>query len=288
MQSANRRALTMVELLVVVAIIGVLAGLLLPVIMKIRETSNRMICVNNLKQIGVAFHSHHTALGYFPSGGWHWWTPPRYDGGQPLVGSKQTAGWGFQILPYLDAVDVWRGGPLVAIATPNPIFFCPARREPQTITYEDQYTPSLVPPGQLITHALMDYAASNLEGTGAVRQFYPLSISDITDGTSQTLLAGEKRLDLGWLGTNAPDDNEGYTCGFDHDSMRLTTRRPAPDPRESDNATGDNLFGSSHPDVFNVVFADGSVHTLSYQISRIVFSYLGNKSDGNAISESDF
>jgi len=278
-----------VELLVVVAIVGVLIGLLIPAVLKIRETSNRMTCVNNLKQIGVAFHSHHTNLGYFPSGGWHWYTPPSYDSfGQPLLGANQCAGWGFQILPYIDAVDVWRGGPVVAIGTPNPIFFCPTRRAPQTIIYEDQYTPSVIAPGAPLTHALADYAASNLEGTGAVRQFYPVQISDITDGTAQTMLVGEKRLDLGWLGNTAPDDNEGYTCGFDHDSVRYTIVPPAPDQWFSDNATGDNAFGSSHPDVFNVVFADGSVRTLSYNISPLVFSYLGNKSDGNTVSDSDF
>ena len=47
---------------------------------------------------------------------WHWWTPPTYVNGQPQLGTQQCAGWGFQILPYLEAVDVWRAGALVEFA----------------------------------------------------------------------------------------------------------------------------------------------------------------------------
>src|SRR5262249_10236613 len=141
----------------------------------------------------------------------------------------------------------------VAVGTTNKIFFCPTRRPPQTVTFSD--------PGYLggvtLTHALCDYAASNYEGTGVVRQSQPNTTASITDGLSNTLPAGDKRLDWVHLGQPQDDDNEGYTSGFDEDTIRRTAMEsepPAPDP--SDGFTGGRRFGSSHPGRFNAVFAD--------------------------------
>jgi prepilin-type N-terminal cleavage/methylation domain-containing protein/prepilin-type processing-associated H-X9-DG protein len=284
---------TLIELLVVIAIIGVLLGLLLPAVQKVREAANRLSCQNNLKQIGLAFHNHHDTLHYFPAGGWYSYTPPTYSNGAPAVGEQQQAGWGFQILPYIEADNTWRGGQattdsaraMVAIGTPNKLFFCPSRRGPQTVTYPDNYQPPLTT-GQ-VTRALCDYAASNKEGTGVVRQFKPVRIADITDGTSNTLLVGEKRMNLAYLGQKQIDDNQGYTVGWNYDTVRKTTQQPAPD-YSAPVGDGGGLFGSSHPGRFNAVFADGSVHPISYSVSKTVFKLLGDKSDGLAFSSDDY
>ncbi|HZU35664.1 MAG TPA: DUF1559 domain-containing protein [Gemmataceae bacterium] len=288
--SQRRVGFTLIELLVVIAIIGILLGLLLPAVQKVREAAGRVSCQNHLKQIALAFHNHHDALGYFPAGGWYWYTPPNYINGQPAIGSQQQAGWAFQILPYLEAQNTWKGGQasndldrdLIAVGTTDPIFFCPSRRSPQTVTIS---LPGYLN-GMPVVHALCDYAASNFNKlvdfqTGVVRQFYPNRIADITDGTSNTLLVGDKRINLAFMGQAQENDAIGYTCGYDLDTTRSTDKAPKPDSFGTNDST--KRFGSSHIGGFNTVFADGSVHFLNYSIDPGMFSYLGNKSDGHVI-----
>jgi prepilin-type N-terminal cleavage/methylation domain-containing protein/prepilin-type processing-associated H-X9-DG protein len=282
----GRPAFSLIELLVVIAIIGTLIGLLLPAVQKIREAAARAKCQNNLKQIGLAFHNHHTQLGYFPTGGWDWSSTPTYVNGQPAVGAKQEAGWGFQILPYVEAENAWRGGGATtddgriraACGAALPVFFCPTRRAPQTVVFSF--------PGffndQALTCALCDYAAANWELSGVIRQYQPNRIDDITDGTSNTLLVGEKRLNLNFLGQVQKDDDTGYASGWDPDVIRQTEIAPKPDYVAAQ-GDGERRFGSSHPLRFNAVFADGSVRTIAYSVEPGLFRRIGDKADGQPV-----
>ena len=290
-RSPGRGGFTLIELIVVIAIIGILIGLILPAVQKVREAATRAQCGNNLHQIGIAFHDHHGTHQYFPSGGWDWWSTPTYIGSLPAVGEAQHAGWGFQILPFIEGDTAWRGGQAnndldrtrVAVGTTNKVFFCPSRRGPQTVVFTN--------PGYLdgipTVCALCDYAASNWEETGVLRYRYPTRFAEITDGTSSTLLAGDKRLNLAFLGRAVDDDDTGYATGFDQDVIRSTDVPPAPDYR-APAGTGERRFGSSHTGGFNAVFADASVHFIPYAVDPTVFRYLGSKNDNQPIDTSDF
>lgn len=100
-----RRGMTLVELLAVIAIVGLLMGLLVPAIQSARESSRRVSCGHNLKQIGIAVQHHVSANSFFPTDGW----APDYIGDPDKgVGWQQPGGWMFNILPYFDQMPIFQ------------------------------------------------------------------------------------------------------------------------------------------------------------------------------------
>ena len=305
-----RSGFTLVELLVVIAIIGVLVALLLPAVQAAREAARRTQCSNHLKQLSIGFHNHHDTLGLLPSaGGPSWDYHLSYVNGVPLTAPRQRAGWGFQVLPYIEQTAVWEGSgqtddmekSIQAMGAKQKQLFCPSRRQPEAVDAADWYNfkpdGSSGNSGKTFPHAKNDYAAGSHDtasgmpqGIGAVVRTYDdqnrlLSgngLKDIIDGTSHTLLLGEKRMNLQLLGKMQANDNEGYTCGWNHDTMRFTSRVPLPDFRHASDP-GDDRFGASHPGGMNIALCDGSVRFLAYSIDQVNFARLGQRNDGETV-----
>lgn len=296
-----RRAFTLVELLVVIAIIGILVAILLPAVQSAREAARRMQCTNHLKQLALGFHNHHSAHNLFPSaGGPSWDVHMTFTNGRPAVAPRQQGGWGFQILPYIEQEAVWTGGAattdidrsILAIGTTIDAMFCPSRRRPEKVSATGWYPGD---GGKVYPHAKNDYAAcchdtssAQPNGIGPVTRVDPpggkLDTTDmaaITDGTSNTMLLGEKRLNTFYLGKMVAHDNEGYTCAWNHDTLRYSTNEARPDYNANDGgATDGDRFGSSHTGGMNIALCDGSVRFMSYSIGLDMFKRLGNKQDG--------
>jgi prepilin-type N-terminal cleavage/methylation domain-containing protein len=83
---------TLLELLVVIALVTLLCGLTLSAVQKVRSSAARAGCQNNLRQIGLALHQAHDSAGRFPAGV----TGERKEEAMPF------AGWGLRVLPYLE------------------------------------------------------------------------------------------------------------------------------------------------------------------------------------------
>ncbi|MBN2022413.1 MAG: DUF1559 domain-containing protein [Pirellulales bacterium] len=103
---------------------------------------------------------------------------------------------------------------------------------------------------------------------------------DITDGASQTMVLGEKRLLPNEYDTGRWCDDRGWTDGWDPDTLRSTQHKPELDGANSYDPC--YQFGSAHVSGFNAAFADGSVKTIPYEIDRLIFAWLGDRMDGQS------
>jgi prepilin-type processing-associated H-X9-DG protein len=123
----------------------------------------------------------------------------------------------------------------------------------------------------------------SITGTILHHTVAPVTIASIADGTSNTILIGERNYNKTPPVSQyfEPDENNGYIDGFDWDTIRWGYDVPVPD--RMDNSTVSLQFGSSHPGVCQFVFCDGSVRSIHYGISLQVFQAVCTRQGGEVI-----
>lgn len=310
----KNRGFTIVELLVIIAIVALAVGLVIPAIQQVREASRKTQCMMNLKTVGAAFIEHHDIHGNYPTGGWgERWI------GDPERGfdKKQPGGWAFNILPFLNHDSLYnlgkeldydgkKNGFTERITTPLPLYYCPSRRA--ALNYPSWRFFQKLPPNQVRNVdfvAKTDYAANAGDAKEYIKK-YPLSykegdgdypwestitlygicfqrsevhLSDLLDGAANTYLVGEKYLPILAYDTSISlGDHVSVYSGQIRDSLRSANPEYLPmyDQPQTDYP---NRFGSAHPDSWNVIMCDGSARKMSYNIAPLIHSSLGDRRD---------
>ncbi len=309
-----RRAFTLIELLVVIAIIAVLIGLLLPAVQKVREAAARTQCMNNLKQIGLAMHNYHDTQQTLPTGG------------KKIFGYR--IGWAGFVLPYIEqnnlyqqaqqaaraswdstsGYSAWRSPglqstPSFALFTsPIKVYVCPSS---ELGTQSPDAATSSTSPNAALEAALhyranggatsvplipgTQNAHANWSNSGVIYPTSQTRLTDITDGTSNTLLAGEtssavgRKSPLSWPGIQPwtwgyyyYGDTQGWLM-IDHKIVAW------PIGYTGTFLTNETPYTSNHTGGVNALFCDGSVNFLAKTTALTVLQALATRANGEVV-----
>jgi prepilin-type N-terminal cleavage/methylation domain-containing protein/prepilin-type processing-associated H-X9-DG protein len=301
----RRPGFTLIELLVVIAIIAILIGLLVPAVQQVRESANRAACANNLKQIGLATHNFHDTYHFLVPA---WLGDNAYD-------PDGWATWAVLLLPYVEEGTVYNLWDVRYLASTQPpaayqqqlsVYHCPSRPDP-VLSIND-----FVPAGG----GLGDYGAcfgTAADGSNSNGAIIPtakmnesvttdasgkpiiktpwrgqLRLLSITDGTSTTLMFGEKHIRPNSLRGKNEDRS---IFGSQNNSIRRMAglaangdQRPLRPPTDQNGAFANESFGGPHPGVCQFVFCDGNVRTVQIAVDLTTLTRLIVRNDGQPIT----
>ena len=325
MYRKSSRGFTLIELLVVIAIIAILIALLLPAVQQAREAARRSQCKNNLKQLGIAMHNYHDTFRTLP---------PAYVDIRDSATCADNVGhwaWSAFLLPYVDQAGLYNildpGNTLATVAAAAhgtemgkkyAVFVCPSGLSPQkhdeagcaiATTLTGGGTAYMSVTNYVVSNniaAVRQHQASNPKGglTGAIGPFFRdsrVTFSDILDGTSNTILIGERaymisgglkhyagtlfatREGAGQDDTAIPPDGscrgpasvtDGTRAPWNQGLLTIAGSLVHPinvpftsDPKYSDVRM---TYSSNHEGGVHFVFADGSVHFISENIDHSI------------------
>jgi prepilin-type N-terminal cleavage/methylation domain-containing protein len=303
----RRLAFTLIELLVVIAIIAILIGLLLPAVQKVRDAAARMECSNHLKQIGLAIHGFHDTRKFLP---------PKLIAPQiaPLANIDSHATWAVVILPHLEQDNVFKLWDLkkpfslqipAAVQAQIPTYHCPGRPTQILSTGDPQ-------PGGIGDYAcvagsnngngmFMDGSYTSAPDANGIPMVLTwkgqLNLQTIPDGTSNTLMVGEKHIRPNSLRGKSEDrsifagndNNFRRMAGWQTNAFPIDTAnppaniRPLMPPTEQAHSLANSSFGGPHSGVCLFVFGDGSVRNLSLSTDPLILTLLAARQDAQVI-----
>ena len=289
---SSKSAFTLVELLVVMAIIGVLVGLLLPAVQAAREAARRTSCMNNLSQLGLAFHHHDFNVEHLPSGTINPTGPIRSE----EIGKHIS--WAVQILPFIEQNNLYEAFDFGAgaYATENrevrdcrvATFLCPSNPGMFLNRSSTKSKESIAESHYAGCHHDQESPIAE-DNNGLLFLNSKVRYADILDGSSQTLVLGEIKVDashLGWVsGTRSTLRNVG-DFGTSEEGRAIRNRYAAPDT-DAPAALGPfdvGGFDSFHMGGVNIVLADGAIRFITDSIDHDIVSQLANRADGKALS----
>ena len=305
------KGFTLVELLMVIAIIGILVALLLPAVQAAREAARRTQCMNNVKQVGLALRSYHVSFGTFPAAA-SISLPEQCTGadcrGNPIYVS---------LLPYLEqavletAYDYeapwgwagwWGANPTLA-EQKLAVYQCPSAGD---AGFPNRRVYFAVTGGKTLT-VHNSRGDVFLDGVFTINRW--LRLAHIVDGSSNTLTIGESVHVARWgMGSGYGDSNvggpvswlHGGGCGLGYygscppESFSLGrafrgTKHPInanilPMAGDMEN---DAPFGSDHPGGTHFLFGDGHVDFLGEAIDMDLYQALSTRAGGEAIKFED-
>jgi prepilin-type N-terminal cleavage/methylation domain-containing protein/prepilin-type processing-associated H-X9-DG protein len=285
---AWRRGFTLIELLVVIAIIAILIGLLLPAVQKVREAAARSQCQNNMKQIALAIHGYHDAYKRLP--------PARYH----PASFTASLSWVYYVLPYLEQDPLYKLSATdfkTASGTAIPVLLCPS--DPRDLANPFSGTVG----GASGTFGLISYPAvigtkqftntTPTDGIFDTGQKKGWRVTDITDGSSNTLMLGERPPsgDLQWGWWSYSDFDNLLSTQSNALGLAGMSGCPGPPhvfaPGNVQNKCDPLHFWSPHAGGGNWAFGDGSIRFLPYTAAALTIP-LSTRGGGEVVDPTGY